>query len=293
MRILISGASGFLGTQASLFFQAKGYTVLTLVRRAPKRAHEIQWDPMQGDLSPQVLDGIDVVLNFSGAQLSSPFWTTRKKQLFLDSRLLPTKTLAHAILLAKRPPQLFLSMSGTGYYNGLQEADENSPKGWGFLSDLTADWEKEAENAQSACRVITLRSGAVLDHAGGILKTLSSLARWLHIGTVGNQSAPFLWIALSDFLHAIEHSIECTTLQGPVNVVSPFKTTQNDFYTALSTQLNIKFLWSLPSCCQTEQMQELISHAAFTRPLKLLITRFNFECNSIDDFLVKNLTFFK
>src|SRR5689334_20422875 len=143
MRILLAGASGFLGSRLIAHLRAAGHETVQLVRRPPKRPDEQRWDPAAGDLDTTVVSTVDAVVNLAGANVGGHRWTDAYKRELVSSRVEPTATLATAIAAAEPRPAVLLNSSAVGFYGdtGDRAADEESPPGEGFLADLCQQWE--------------------------------------------------------------------------------------------------------------------------------------------------------
>src|SRR5690348_9046003 len=141
MKILLSGASGFLGSRLIPHLRAGGHETVQLVRREPADASQRRWNPAAGAIEPSVLDGVDAVINLTGANVGAHRWTAAYKRLLVESRVDATTTLARAIA-ASGKTRTFISASGVDYYGdtGDTPVDERSPVGDGFLADLCRRW---------------------------------------------------------------------------------------------------------------------------------------------------------
>ncbi|SNT51900.1 hypothetical protein SAMN05421812_10873 [Asanoa hainanensis] len=242
MRILLAGASGFLGNRL-ITGPLRGHEIVRLVRRAPRGADEIRWTPASGQLDPAALDGVDAVINLSGANIGDQRWTPAYRRLLRDSRVEPTRTLAEAI--SKRTdqrPKTFLSASGINIYGdtGDRVVDESDTPGEGFFPDLCRVWEASTRPAEEAgVRVVLLRSGVPLEKNEGFLKP-QMLPFRLGIGgpiAGGRQWVP--WISLDDWLRAVGFLLtERTDIAGPVNLCSPLPVTNAEFTKAFGAALH-------------------------------------------------------
>src|SRR5690242_3445799 len=105
-RVLISGASGLIGTALVSAFKSRGDDVFRLVRRPPRDEHDVQWDPERA-VSPVIVSGFDTVIHLSGESVSGR-WTKAKKQRIRDSRVVSTTNLSRALAQAKKPPPTFI-----------------------------------------------------------------------------------------------------------------------------------------------------------------------------------------
>jgi uncharacterized protein (TIGR01777 family) len=189
--ILISGASGLLGSSARRHFTRAGDRVATLVRREPRGDGEIRWDPAKGTLDPAAIAGFDAVLNFSGAGIGDARWTARRKQTLRSSRIDSTGLLSRVLAGSAEPPRVLLSASAIGWYGdrGDEILTEESPPGTGFLADLCADWEAATGAAgEAGIRTVHLRTGLVLSGSGGILGSLLPVFRIGAGGKIGDGS---------------------------------------------------------------------------------------------------------
>ncbi|MEO5902102.1 MAG: NAD-dependent epimerase/dehydratase family protein, partial [Ilumatobacteraceae bacterium] len=149
MHVLVSGASGLIGTALTQRLRAADHTVIALVRRQA-RSGEIRWDPSSGSIPDDALDGIDAIVNLAGAGINDHRWTDEYKRTLVDSRLTSTRLLVDAIAKAATKPVVFISGSAIGYYGarGDEVLDETATPGDTFLAKLCVDWEAAAATAR-------------------------------------------------------------------------------------------------------------------------------------------------
>lgn len=252
MKVLIAGASGFLGKALAADLPAHGHSVSTLVRRPATAASEIEWHPERGELNAAALEGVDAVISLSGAGVSDKRWNAAYKRELVDSRVQPTATIA--VALAALPPadrpRAFLSASAIGYYGerGDEPLSEAATAGTGFLADLVQQWEAATAPADAAgVRVATLRTGLVLSASGGLLKRLVPLFKLGAGGKLGPGTQYQAWISLADEIAAIRHILESESLSGPVNLAGPQPVTNKEFSQTLAKVLHRPALAPAPA----------------------------------------------
>jgi uncharacterized protein (TIGR01777 family) len=211
LRVLISGASGLVGTELYSQLKAAGHEPLKLVRRKAKASDEISWNPAALELDVDVMESIDAVVNLAGATTGRIPWTRNYKQQIVDSRINSTKTLVAAINNAKNPPKVLVSGSASGFYGegGDSWLSEESPKGEGLLSDLANDWELEAHKART--RVVLVRTTLVMSRRLGALGKLLPIIKLGLGGSLGTGKQWWAWINLVDEAAAIIHLINTPT----------------------------------------------------------------------------------
>jgi len=251
MRIVVAGSGGFVGRWLVPELESRGHTVVRLVRRreAAESPGRPLWDPSSGDLDPELLEGVDAVVNLAGRNVANHRWTPREKGLLETSRLDATQTLVKAMERSSRPPRIFLNASATGYYGSRddEELDESASPGEGFLAGLTRSWEEAAIDAAAAgVRVVTLRLGMVLGRGGALSRMLPAFRLGLG-GPLGAGRQWWPWIAMEDVLGAIGHLLEHPEVSGPVNLVSPCPVRCRDFARTLGRVLGRPAVLPIPA----------------------------------------------
>lgn len=252
MKLVIAGASGFIGKALVLDLRGHGHQVTTLVRRNPVSDFEVQWHPDRGELDPATLAGADAVISMSGAGIADKRWTPAYQEVLVQSRLQPTSTIAGALagLPADSRPKSFLSASAIGYYGdrGDEPLTESATPGPGFMADLVRRWEAAAEPAaQAGVRVVTLRTGLVLSAAGGLLQRMVPLFKLGVGGRLGSGQQYQAWITLADEVAAIRHLLAADQVEGPVNLVGPDPVRNVEFTAELARALHRPALLPAPA----------------------------------------------
>jgi len=244
-RIAITGASGLIGSALVGHLKSEGHTVQRLVRRATVSSDEIRWDPKTGYVDIEALRGVDAVIHLAGVGVGDKRWTKRFKSEILNSRLLGTTAIAHAVAEVK--PQVFISASAIGWYgdSGNRAVVESDSVGNDFLAAVCREWEGAADLAGDV-RTVKLRTGLVLDPTGGALGKMLPLFRFGLGGKLGSGKQWWSWITLHDVVRAIEFAL-VNPITGPINLTSPNPVTNQEFTAALARALKRPALFPAPA----------------------------------------------
>eukprot|EP01116_Phalansterium_solitarium_P016900 TRINITY_DN4029_c0_g1_i1.p1 TRINITY_DN4029_c0_g1~~TRINITY_DN4029_c0_g1_i1.p1 ORF type:complete len:282 (-),score=24.56 TRINITY_DN4029_c0_g1_i1:97-942(-) len=241
MRILVSGASGFVAGHLILFLESQGHTVFRLSRSA-QGSKAIRWNVEQGTIDEDALEraAVEAVVHLAGENVVG-VWTAAKKHAILTSRTHGTRLLCEALARLPNPPSLFISASGHSIYGSDthgQQVDETSPRGAGFLADVTEAWEAAAEPIRAAgVRLVHMRIGAVLSPDGGMLGVLLLPFKLCLGGVLGDGTQSLAWISMKDMIRAIDFLLNHQGISGPVNMVSPNAVTNYEFTKTLGRVL--------------------------------------------------------
>jgi uncharacterized protein len=297
MRILISGASGLLGSAIRPALAGAGHSSSALVRRAPT-AGEVQWNPGQ-PLDPGQLAGFDGIVHLAGKAISGR-WSEKFKRELRESRVLGTQTLAVAAAESYRRtgmPKALVAASATGYYGnrGDEELTEDSPAGSGFLAEVCEEWEAATGPAADAgVRVVNLRIGVVLAKQGGALRAMLPAFRLGLGGPVGDGRQYMSWIALDDVVGAFLFALSDERLWGPVNAVAPQPIRNLEFVQALGKALHRPAFFPLPAFVVRtvfgEMGEALLLSSARVRPASLEAAGYAFRHPELDEALRFTLT---
>lgn len=243
-RILLFGASGFIGRRLTEFLTDLGHTVVPVSRKLKEGSLCFDFQYIPEDLSP--FECTDVWIQLSGETIQG-FWTQDKKKKILESRVKGSLGLKRLIMALSHPPKKVLIATGSGYYmtQGANKNTEDSHKGESFLSDVVEAVETVWENVPFD--TVMMRFAAVLDPSGGALKQLLLPFKFFQICYYGNKEFYFPWISLNELIHMISFIIEKDSIKGPVNFVSQFPTTQKKLFEEISSCFHPIIKWTIPS----------------------------------------------
>ena len=240
MRVVIAGASGFLGTHLTEHLRVGGHEVTHLVRRAPESSKQSRWDPYANEVDQALIDRSDVVVNLAGVNIAGNPHSSQRAHTVLESRVATTSVLARAIARSERPPA-FLAGNGISWYgdHGAQPLTEDSESlGEAFLTTVTREWQAAAAPAvEAGARVCILRTAPVLDHNSSPLRELRRLFK-LGLGArLGDGEQYFPIISLRDWVGATSYLAESRDVSGEFNLCCPQTPTNGEFTRALADAL--------------------------------------------------------
>jgi uncharacterized protein len=291
LRVTVSGATGLIGSHLVPALLRDGSEVTILSRDpagARARLQELQrevevatWDPLAQPVPAQAVDGRDAIVHLAGEDVGQR-WSARAKQAIRDSRVLGTAHLVEGMAAAHEPPRMLLCSSATGYYGpaGEEPLDEDAPPGKGFLAQVCVDWEAEAQRASAlGVRVVSMRTGVVLDARGGALARMLAPFRLGLGGPIagGRQFTP--WIHHGDLVALVLAALRDERFSGPLNGTAPEPVSNREFSRTLGRVLHRPALLPLPGLALRTmfgEMAEILTTGARVMPAKALVLGFRF-----------------
>jgi uncharacterized protein (TIGR01777 family) len=255
MKILVTGATGLVGSALLDALSRDGHTVCRLVRPQTKTeggargAFDVTWNPETGELGGAGV-GADAVVNLAGASIADGRWTESRKRLLRSSRVDATRALVSALAKMSAKPAVLISASAIGFYAscGDEVLTEASTPGADFLSDLAKDWEAEALRCESfRARVVLARFGIILAKDGGALPKMMLPFRLGVGGRIASGKQWMSWVALDDVVEILKFSLANRDVRGPVNVVAPEPVTNLEFTRSVAQALHRPALFPAPA----------------------------------------------
>ncbi|MCA1848044.1 MAG: TIGR01777 family oxidoreductase, partial [Actinobacteria bacterium] len=231
MKVLISGATGLIGSALIPELESGGHQI-TRLTRSPGSDSDVGWNPEEGEIDASRLEGHDAVVHLAGESIGEGRWTPEKKRRIRESRTKGTRLLAETTAGLPEPPGVMVSASAVGYYGdrGNELLREDSGPGSDFLAEVCKAWEAAADPAREAgMRVVHLRNGIVLSTEGGALARTLPIFKLGGGGRIGSGRQWWSWVAMDDVVGAIVHALTDDSVEGPVNVGSPNPLTNAEY----------------------------------------------------------------
>ena len=288
MKVLVTGASGLIGSALASELRVRGHEVLG-VSRSPS-AGSIEWHQM----TPEFMEDVDAVVNLAGETIAGR-WTQAKKRRLVDSRLETTKLVAAAISESSNPPSVLIQASASGYYGdrGDEVLHESSSKGSGFLADLCQQWETAAMPVEKVnTRLALTRFSVVLADEGGALSRLRTVTRLGIGGPLASGQQWWSWVSLRDAVRALVHVLD-TEISGPVNIASAQPQRQRMFARTLGKVLHRPSLMPAPGIAIKAVLGDmgtrLLLDSTRLQPSVLMANQFDFTDDELEGALMRIL----
>jgi len=295
MRIVIAGASGFLGSNLTDALRDRGHEVTRLVRRPASSAEESTWDPYAGTYEPEVIEGADVVVNLAGTPTAGNPHSEKWARELRESRVTTTLVLARAIAGSGTRPA-FLAGNGISWYgdHGAQVLTEASDsRGHALLTEVTREWQAATVPAADAgARVCVLRTSPVMDRRSEPLKELRRVFR-LGLGArLGDGRQHMAMISMRDWVGAVVHLAEHPTAAGPFNLCCPETPTNAEFTKALARAVHRPAAVFVPKAALrlgAGKMAPELLGSLNVRPAALIESGYEFHDRDVDAVLAAGL----
>jgi uncharacterized protein len=255
MKVLITGATGLVGTALVHSLRDDRHEVCRLLRKKDEDEQEIkqecdlEWDPSSEELGAQTQNAA-AVINLAGASIADGRWTEDRKEVLRRSRIETTRALVAAIEKMSPRPKVLISASAIGYYgdHGDEILTEQSSPRPNFLARLAEEWESEAMRAKAlGVRVVLARFGIILAKQGGALPHMMLPFRIGAGGKLGSGKQWMSWVTLDDAVRVVRSMIEDEALQGAVNVTAPQPVTNAEFTRLLAHAIHRPAFLAMPA----------------------------------------------
>jgi hypothetical protein len=303
MKIVVTGATGFVGTKLVERLHAAGDRIVVLSRNSQKASRlfpqsafpnleVISYNPLQLEDWADTLSGSDAVINLAGEPLAGVRWTEQRKQEIRNSRILTTKVLVEAIAKAKVKPQVLISGSAIGYYGTSLDKtfDEYSGAGDDFLANVCKDWEAAADVVTGlGVRLVKLRTGIVLGLGGAIGKMLP-IFQVGGGGKIGNGQQWFSWIHRDDLVELIIYALKNPQVTGAFNATAPQPVTNEAFTVAFAKAIKRPAFLPVPAAALILIFGEgatVLLDGQRVVPHKAEVNKFTFQYPDIDSALTQ------
>jgi uncharacterized protein (TIGR01777 family) len=245
VKVLVTGASGFIGSALCDALLARGDTVVGL-SRDPQRARgtnpSVLWHPWEPTLErppAAAFEGVDGVVNLEGERINQR-WTDESKRRIMESRRTGTHNLVAALAGLERKPRVLVNQSAIGFYGDRGEAlvDESAPSGEGYDAEVVREWEAAAREAENILRLVVIRTGHVLDSSGGLLGELLPPFKLGVGGPLAGGRQYMSWIHIDDEVGILLWALDNDQLSGTVNATAPNPVTNRALSQAIGRALH-------------------------------------------------------
>ncbi|HEY9756166.1 MAG TPA: TIGR01777 family oxidoreductase [Oculatellaceae cyanobacterium] len=296
MKIAVTGSHGLIGEALCKHLSGQGHIVARIIRASNSASGDIHWNPANGSIESDKLNGVDAVIHLAGENIASHRWTAEQKQKIKESRIRGTKLLADTICGLEKKPEVVVSGSAIGFYGdrGSETLTESSNVGSGFLADVCREWEEAiAPVAAAGVRVVNARTGVVLSTKAGALNKMLPIFQLGGGGNIGDGRQYMSWISLDDEIKALEFALTHSSVSGPVNLVAPNPVTNAEFTAVLGSVLHRPAFVPLPAFAAKiilgEMADELLLSSQKCQPTKLQSAGYQFEYPDLKEALSTTL----
>jgi len=293
-KVCISGATGFIGKKLVKLLSESDYHVVSLTRN-PTKSVKLLTDAkehisLKSEDMQIAVDGSFAVINLSGASIAGKRWSKKYKKVILESRTKTTSLLSEAINKSQNPPKVFVNASAVGIYKdeGDTYITEKSLTGNDFLAGVCKQWESDAFKSWDKCRVVTARTGIVLDKKGGALAKMLFPYKLFIGGPLGSGLQWMPWIHIDDVVRMYKWVLESDNINGPINFTAPAPVQMNDFAKSLGKILKRPSVFKVPSFLLKLLLGEssiIVLGGQRAVPQKAVESGFKFKHNDLEEAL--------
>jgi uncharacterized protein (TIGR01777 family) len=301
MRVLITGATGLIGSALADALLARGDEVVGLTRdpeRAKPKNPTVHWHAWQATTErppPEAIEGVDGVVNLLGEEINQRL-TDQAKVRIRESRIAGTRNLLQGVEASPTEPSVFIGQSAIGYYGdrGAQILDEESGPGEGFTAEIPIDWEAAEREAEDVFdRVVIFRTGLVLTKDGGLLKQLLLPFKLGVGGPIAGGEQFMSWIGLEDLVGLMLWALDTHQVWGIVNATAPNPVTNREFSKALGKALHRPAFMPVPKLAVTamrgSELADAVAGGARVLPRRALDLGYEFRHPDLDEALASAL----
>ena len=291
MRILVTGATGLIGTQLCSHLLSKGHSLHILTTRTPWQTDDaqtrvFQWSPQNMQIDLRALEGVNAIINLAGAKINQR-WTAKNKRSILKSRIQSTRLLFDAVKQTKQKPHL-INASAIGIYpSDFQRKYTESDTSFSndFDGEVVRQWEEETKQFEKlSCKTTILRIGLVLSSKGGAFVPLSLPTRWGLGSWFGNGQQWQSWIHIHDLVGVIDYCLQ-NQLEGCINATAPNPVRQRDLIQTIAKAVGApQFLPGIPKFLMSialGEMHKLVYDSIYVKPERLLDSRYSYQFSEL------------
>ena len=297
MRVLVTGATGLIGSAVADALLARGDEVVGLTRdpdRAKPKNPTVRWyawQPVTERPPPEAFDHVDAVVNLIGEEINQRLTETAKRRI-RESRITASRNLIQGIKALDQPPEVFVGQSAVGYYGdrGAAVVDEDSDRGEGFTAQVPVDWEAaEREAGDLGMRLVIFRTAPVLTKRGGLVKQLLLPFRLGLGGPIAGGEQFLPWIHIDDEVALVLWALDNESVSGTINATSPNPVTNREFSKALGRALHRPAVFPVPkfavAAMRGQELADSVAGGARVIPRRALDLGFEFRHPEIDEAL--------
>jgi uncharacterized protein (TIGR01777 family) len=295
MKVLVTGATGFVGKRVVKQLLDKGDEVVVLTRNIAKGAlclgskcKYFLWNDTTMAPPAEAFAGVDGVIHLMGEGIAEKRWSESQKKKIYDSRIITTSKIVEVIEGLEKKPSVFVSASGVGIYGnrGDEEVTEQSSLASDFLAQVCKDWEAEANKAKKlGLRVVIVRTGVVLGQDGGALKKMLPIFKLGAGGPVGSGKQYMSWIHVDDLAGMYVEAVKNNSLEGIFNGTAPYPATSKEFARQLGKTLGRPAFAPAPAPALKlvfGEMSQILLEGQKVLPVKFKENKFRFRFPTLE-----------